>query len=124
LENVALEPWPTARTDDDAATVGDLLRSSPGGQLLLLDDQRRPRRWVTLQDIQSNGRPLAETGLPVEVILEPQATLHDALDEMLTSDGGVLPVVDRDGAFAGVVKLETIMAAVRSIRDEPVGAGR
>jgi osmoprotectant transport system ATP-binding protein len=124
LENVALEPWPTARTDDDAATVGDLLRNSPGGQLLLLDDKRRPRRWVTLQDIQSNGRPLAETGLPVEVILEPHATLHDALDEMLTSDGGVLPVVDRDGAFAGVVKLETIMAAVRSIRDEPVGAGR
>ncbi len=46
--------------------------------------------------------------------------LHDALDEMLTSDGGILPVVDREGAFLGVVNLDTIMAAVRAVRS---GAG-
>jgi osmoprotectant transport system ATP-binding protein len=122
--DVAVEPWPTASADDDVTAVRDLLRTSSGRQILLLDENRRPRRWISLQDIQANGRPLAETGVPVEAILEPQATLHDALDEMLTSDGGVLAVVDGDGAFTGVVSLETIMTAVRSIRTEPVEAGR
>jgi osmoprotectant transport system ATP-binding protein len=124
VQNVPLEPWPTARTGDDAATVRDALRSTARSPLLLLDDNRRPRRWLTLQDVESNGRALVEAGLPVEVVLEPQATLHDALDEMLTSDGSVLPVVDGHGAFLGVVNLETVMAAVRAVRQEPVGAGR
>ena len=124
VQNVPLEPWPTARTGDDAATVRDALRSTARSPVLLLDDNRRPRRWLTLQDVESNGRALVEAGLPVEVVLEPQATLHDALDEMLTSDGSVLPVVDGHGAFLGVVNLETVMAAVRAVRQEPVGAGR
>ena len=124
VQNVPLEPWPTARTGDDAATVRDALRSTARSPVLLLDDNRRPRRWLTLQDVESNGRALVEAGLPVEVVLEPQATLHDALDEMLTSDGSVLPVVDGHGAFLGVVNLETVMAAVRAVRQEPVGVGR
>jgi osmoprotectant transport system ATP-binding protein len=124
VEDVAVEPWPTASTDDDAAAVRDLLRTSSSRQILLLDENRRPRRWITSRDMQTNGRPLAETGVPVEAILEPQATLHDALDEMLTSDGGVLPVVDGEGAFTGVVNLKTIMTAVRSIGTESVEAGR
>jgi osmoprotectant transport system ATP-binding protein len=117
VRDVALEPGVTARLDADPAAVRDLLGRTAGPAVLLLDEQRRPQRWVGARDLERVDRPLAEAGRPVQAIVQTVATLHDALDEMLTSDGAV-PVVDGSGVYQGLVTIETVMAAIRSIGQE------
>jgi osmoprotectant transport system ATP-binding protein len=57
-------------------------------------------------------------GLAAKALVEPHATLADALNELITSNGGCAIAVDGTGVYQGVVDLETIMAAVRTMRDQ------
>jgi osmoprotectant transport system ATP-binding protein len=107
---------PMARLDDDLEAVRQTLADSTWSTLLLLDADGRPSRWVNARDLLRPPRALAEAGLPVIALVEPQATLADALDEMLTSNGGCATVVDGRGRYLGVVDMETIIAAIRTMR--------
>lgn len=111
---------PTARVSEPVADVRAVLLASAWTYLLLLDDAGRPVRWVTSRDLAraDKGTPLAEVGLPVEAIVEPHATLADALDELIASNVGCTVVVDGTGVYQGIVDLETIMIVVRTVRDE------
>ncbi len=62
------------------------------------------------------GQELDRIGLPATAIVEPGATLQDALDTMLTSRVGCTIVVDRAGAYLGVVDISTIMNAIQDMR--------
>jgi len=86
--------------------------------MLLLDEHRRPTRWVNAQDLRRPGFDATRMGLQARAVVEPHATLADALNELIISDGGCAIVADGQGAYLGVVDLETIMAAVRTMREE------
>jgi osmoprotectant transport system ATP-binding protein len=73
---------------------------------------------VNAQDLRRPGFDGARMGLEARAIVEPHATLADALNELLTSNGGCAIVADSQGAYLGVVDLETIMAAIRVMREE------
>ncbi|MCB1011703.1 MAG: CBS domain-containing protein, partial [Microthrixaceae bacterium] len=60
--------------------------------------------------------PLTSLGAPVVSKVEPQATLHDALEEMLSSNAGSAVVVDGKGRYQGVVAAETLTGAVAAMR--------
>ncbi|MDR7384107.1 betaine/proline/choline family ABC transporter ATP-binding protein [Promicromonospora iranensis] len=111
---------PTASVSAPVAEVRAALLASSWTSLLLLDAAGRPARWVTSRDLAraDQGAVLAEVGLPVEAIVEPHATLADALDELIASNVGCTVVVDGSGAYQGIVDLETIMTVVRTVRDE------
>ncbi len=64
------------------------------------------------------GGDLTRVGLAATALVEPHATLADALNELITSNGGCAIVVGPDGAYQGIVDLETIMAAVRTMREQ------
>ena len=118
VRNVTLNPWPSAGVDEDPADLRQKLeQQSEHAFLLLLDDQRRPVRWVSQRDLQRAGNA-ADRGLPATAVVEPQATLYDALDEMITSNVGCAVVVDGDGAYQGVVDIDTVMSAVNTLRAE------
>jgi osmoprotectant transport system ATP-binding protein len=118
VRNVNLNPWPSANVNEEPAELRRKLDEvSEHAFLLLLDDERRPVRWVSQRDLERAGN-VAPRGLPAAAIVEPQATLHDALDEMITSNVGCAVVVDRDGAYQGVVDIDTVMAAVNTLRAE------
>ncbi len=118
VRNVTLNPWPSAHVDEDPAELREKLdQESEYAFLLLLDDQRRPVRWVSRRDLQRAGSA-ADRGLPAAAIVEPQATLHDALDEMITSNVGCAVVIDGEGAYQGVVDIDTVMSAVNTLRAE------
>ena len=107
---------PTALVSEGLDTVRQRLRDSDWTALLLLDEQRRPLRWINPRDLARNPSDLTRAGLPVRAVVEPQATLSDALNELVSSNGGVAVVVDGRGAYQGIVDLETLMITVRSIR--------
>ena len=111
-----LTEWPTADIDGDRGEMLEVLRRSGKSALLLIDAQRRPIRWLRARDLQRAGEPLHRIGLGVRAIVGQQATLADALNEMLESRMGSTVVVDGRGAYLGTIDIEIIMAAVNTMR--------
>ncbi len=119
VRDIELSEWPTVDVDADRGAVLNTLRASDKGCVLVLDEQRRPRRWVSAVDLQrSDGRRLDEIGLPPDAIVEPQATLNDALNELITANYSVAIVVDATGAYQGIVDIDHINEAIRTMRTE------
>jgi osmoprotectant transport system ATP-binding protein len=117
VRDIELTQWPTVDRDANGSAVLDALRASDKGAVLVLDEQRRPCRWVSALDVQrADGRPLEQVGLPPEAVVEPQATLNDALNELITANYSVAIVVDADGAYQGVVDIDHITEAIRGMR--------
>jgi len=119
VRDIALSQWPTVHVDSDHAAVLDILRTSDKGCALVLDEQRRPRRWVSVADMQrGSNRPLDQVGLRPDAVVEPQATLNDALNELITANYSVAIVVDSTGAYQGIVDIDHINEAIRTMRTE------
>ena len=124
VREVDLGQWAVAPVHDDRAALRRLLAESERGSLLLVDDRDRPLRWVTGRDVAREGEPIDRVGLPVSAVVEPQATLRDALDEMVTSTVGCAVVVDGQGRYQGVVDLGTVMKAVDEMRASALARDR
>ncbi|MBW3606573.1 MAG: betaine/proline/choline family ABC transporter ATP-binding protein [Actinobacteria bacterium] len=124
VHDVELAQWPTATSDTARDEILATLQSSDKGAVLILDAQRRPLRWVAARDIQRTDRPLMETGLVAEAVVEAHATLNDALNEMLRSNYGVAIVVDSSGAYQGAVDFGTVSGAVQELRRAARAAAR
>ena len=123
VQEIQLTEWPTASVEEDRQALRGDLRNRLAGDpdhsfLLMLDKEQRPVRWVSDRDLAREPGSVAQAGLPVTAIVEPHATLHDALDEMITSNVGVAVVVGRDGAYQGVVDIDTVMTAINALRSE------
>ncbi|MFO7278869.1 MAG: ATP-binding cassette domain-containing protein [Thermoanaerobacterales bacterium] len=118
LDAVPARPFPTARVTDDPALVRDLVVRSRSGSVLLLDAAERPVAWVAADDLTPLPADLAGVGLPATATLTAEATLHDALDVMLGTDGAGVILVDGDGRFRGVVGLDEVMAHVARLHAE------
>jgi len=59
---------------------------------------------------------LTEIGLPPEALVQPNATLADALNEMLKSRYGCATVVDANGVYQGTVDFATVSAEIQEMR--------
>ncbi|MGH3947821.1 MAG: betaine/proline/choline family ABC transporter ATP-binding protein [Pseudonocardiaceae bacterium] len=118
VRDVELHDWPTVLEGTPRAEVRRVIDESDKAFALVLDDQRRPRRWISTDQLRraEDDQPLGQTGLPAEAVVEPHATLSDTLNEMLTARYACAIVVDRGGAYNGVVDIETINEAVRGMR--------
>ncbi len=115
VREVSLADWPTSLISEGREAARRALDSSDHGWVLLLDEQRRPVRWVEARALQGEGS-LDRVGLEVRAIVEPTATLVGALESMLGSRVGVVVVVDGSGAFLGTVDMRVIMSAVEVMR--------
>lgn len=125
VRDIGLDQRPVAGLDADVEEVRRLLeRAGDDGHLLLVDEQRRPARWVRAADLEGPGQSLVEAGQPADDVIEQRATLADALDELLTSSAGVAIVVDQQGAYQGVVGIQTVMNAIQAMREEGLQARR
>jgi osmoprotectant transport system ATP-binding protein len=56
--------------------------------------------------------------------VEPQATLQDALNQMLNTSHGAVVVVDGAGAYLGTVDFATVATAIQQMRDDTRTASR
>ena len=114
-----IEPaeWPVANLNDSYDDVREKMKSTGKNHVLLLDDKDRPKRWVNIEDIETNGVPLKEAGWPTVAILEQDANLYETLDTMITSYKGSAIVVDENGAYKGVVDFDKVLEMIDSMRD-------
>jgi osmoprotectant transport system ATP-binding protein len=107
----------TGTVDEDRDTLHRRLQASDWTALLLLDHDGVPLRWLRTPDFTSD-RPVEQLGLPAVALVEPQATLADALDEMLVGSAGVALVVDGRRRFQGLVDIDTITRTMQALRDD------
>jgi osmoprotectant transport system ATP-binding protein len=108
---------PTATPDESREAIHDRLDASDWTALLLLDEDGHPDRWLRATDFRREGE-LTDVGLPAVAMVEPQATLSDALNEMLVGSAGVAIVVEKHGHYSGVVDIDTIITNIRRMVDE------
>ncbi|MCO1581408.1 ATP-binding cassette domain-containing protein [Crossiella sp. SN42] len=117
VREVELSEVPTAGVGDSVAELAERLGRRRGAVGLVLDTRRRPLRWVTPPDL-TTGVSLDRAGRAVEDTVAMASTLHDALEAVLTDDDGLAVVTGGRGEYVGVVSMDTLMAAVRAMREE------
>ncbi len=123
VRDVELHQWPTATDGASPEEIRRLLDGSDKSAVLILDGQRRPLRWINAEHLQrvGTGGSLSQVGLPAEAVVQPNATLSDTLNEMLTARYSTAIVVDSAQAYQGVVDIDTINDSVRSMRSAERG---
>lgn len=107
VRSIELEEFPKVRVGTSRSEVQRAIDVSDDGWAMVLDEDDRPLRWVSTEDLERTDRPLAQIGYPISTI-EPQDTLRDALEVMLQSSTACATVVDRKGAYQGVVRIDTL----------------
>jgi osmoprotectant transport system ATP-binding protein len=115
VRDIELGSCNTATEDEAPAVVRERLEKAGGKFVLVLDANKRPRRWAHAR--QLTGSSLAGVGRPVGDVLSTQSTLQDALEGILT-EGGSAAVTGGRGEYVGVVDLDTVVGKIRELREE------
>ncbi len=116
VRDVELHEAAVARIGGDPAEAAAAAQAIGRGHVIVLDDQDRPQRWLSLDDLRA---PAALARVARNEDLESvnlASTLNDALDEMLTSSHGVVVVTGRRNTYHGVIRIETIMGAMSELQ--------
>ena len=104
----------TARAGDDARDAHRRAAADPFPHLLLVDAEDRPIGWLAKDGVGRDGAVDAARAVAPSPLLEPEATLRDALSRMLDAGVQAAVVVDGQGRVEGLVTVEQIAAALRS----------
>ncbi|MFO7779378.1 MAG: ABC transporter ATP-binding protein, partial [Nitriliruptoraceae bacterium] len=107
----------TGRVDEDRETLRRRFEESDWTAMLLLDTDNRPLRWLRGTDLRQTSRSLDHVGYRARATVDPQATLSDALEEMLLGAAGVAIVIDRRGAYQGLLDIDDIITSIQTMKD-------
>jgi osmoprotectant transport system ATP-binding protein len=108
--------FPVVSVDDDPSEARRRLAASDERWMLVLDEERRPVRWVDDQLLEAPGGSLGRVGPEVRAKVLPNATLHDALEELLLSNAGQAVVVDERGRYQGIVDVDCLADVLKRMR--------
>jgi len=119
VRDVDLVRFPTATVGDSVAAAREALTATDEKWLLVLDGRERPVRWVHRRDLRAAeaDAELVRLGRPVRATVEPQATLRDALEEMIQSSHGSLVVVDGPGRYLGCLDIEVVTGVIHRMQE-------
>jgi osmoprotectant transport system ATP-binding protein len=116
VRDVDLDEAVTVKVGGDAEDAARRVKQAGRGHAILLDERQRPLRWLSLRDLQTAGATSNTRRDEDLELVSTASTLNDALDTMLTSSHGVVLVVGRESAYAGAIRLETIMTAMQELQ--------
>jgi osmoprotectant transport system ATP-binding protein len=122
VRDVELHEAAVAQVGGDAAAAAADARSKGREWVIVLDDQQRPQRWVSVKELERTGSLTGVTRDRDLEVVSTASTLNDALDEMLTSSHGVVVVTGRRNVYQGVVRVETIMQAMQQLSSSAADA--
>ena len=108
--------FPVVDVDTDRDEAQRRFDASPERWMLVLDRERRPLRWVDARHLADMSRPLGEAGPPVRATVMPNATLHDALEELLMSNAGQAVVIDEHRRYQGIVDVGSLADVLKRMR--------
>jgi len=115
VREVEVDDVPTVTAPTSREEVLRILESSGSDWVLYLDEKRVPTRWLDRRALDG-PEALNQAGKEVLVTVEPEDTLRDALEKMLHSTVGVGCCVNPNGAYLGVIKLETLMTLIEALQ--------
>jgi osmoprotectant transport system ATP-binding protein len=119
VSSVSLDEAVTADAGSDPEDAARRIREAGREHCIVLDDRRRPLRWVSLRELARGKSALQPRAADEDLeTVGTQATLNDALDVMLTSSHGVVVVTGRRDTYQGVIRVETIMSAITEMRSD------
>jgi osmoprotectant transport system ATP-binding protein len=118
VRDLDLTPYPTMRLGESTDSGLRVLAEARREWILLLDEQDRPLRWLRHTDLERGNGDLRQRGQHIGNQVEPNATLHDTLEEMLRTSSGTCPVVDDRGQYRGVVEINDLTEVIRRLRAE------
>ena len=110
--------YPVIQANASHAEARRALEESDERSLLITDAAQRPIRWATDTQLANESVPLDQIGAQVVARVLPNATLHDALEELLLSSAGCACVVDRDGKLTGILDLSTLTEVLQRMRTD------
>ena len=116
--DLRLDGHPYISVGDTPETGLRTLEDSGQEWLLVLDDQRRPVRWLQQHHLRTSNGSFEDEGLEVRVRLDAEDTLFHALEQMLQSSSGMCCVVDDRGSLRGVVEMTHLRRAIRRAQVE------
>ncbi|RSN37428.1 ABC transporter [Amycolatopsis sp. WAC 04169] len=106
----------TATVSESPSEVREKLIQQRKHFVLVLDQRRRPMRWVHVREL-TKATSLSTAGKPLRDSVSLQSTLQDALEAML-AEGGSVPVTGARGEYAGTIELDTVIATIQQLREE------
>ena len=110
--------FPVVDSTTDRAEAQRRFDASDEKWMLVLDAQQRPQRWVNGTHLAETSKPLDQLGPRVSATVPPNATLHDALEELLMSNAGQAVVIDNHGAYLGILDVERLADVLKRMRSE------
>ncbi|CAN5370817.1 betaine/proline/choline family ABC transporter ATP-binding protein [soil metagenome] len=123
VRDYTLAEWPTGAPDTPRDQLLERIRSSDKGAVLILDEAGRPLRWLDPHAVRRDDEPMENRG-QVVITVTPQATLADALNEMVRSRLSNVVVIDTDGTYLGTVDMSVISEAAEAMRQSARAAAR
>ncbi len=118
VNDVELGHAPTARAGDGAADARERTRRNELPYLLLLDAEDRPIGWVDEARLPAEGQLGDRLVSATSPLLDRRTTLKDALSMLLDADVQIGVVVDRRGAYRGIITVEQIAGFTRETARE------
>ena len=120
VEDVELRPVTTASMGSDSAAAVAAAQAAGDDFVVVLDQRGRPVSWPTVAELSRTTTVPATVDhrLPVVGL---RSTLNDALDTMLAASQGGVVVMGRRDSLAGVLTVESVMAAIQRTRAAVAG---
>ena len=113
---------PLVRAGEPAAEARAKLAESEVPYPLLVDDEGRPKGWLSERAL-AGERVSEEIRSRPTPVLELEDVLRDALSDLLAEEAQYGPVVDERGAVTGVLSIEILSQALKTAPEEvPSGA--
>ncbi|WP_069164203.1 ABC transporter ATP-binding protein [Nocardia altamirensis] len=122
VRDVELGQCPTAVEDEPVEVLRSALADKEWPWSLVLDQQRRPLRWVSSEHL-AHAQSLRGIGTPIGEPLSLQSTLQDALEALLSDQTANAVVTGKRGEYAGLISIDTLVAHLSALRAEH-GTGR
>ncbi|MCW0211963.1 MAG: ATP-binding cassette domain-containing protein [Pseudonocardia sp.] len=105
----------TVSAGDTPSSVASKLAQAGRTYALVVDDRRRPQRWVHVRELAGRSS-LAHAGKPVGDSVSTQSTLQDALEAILT-EGGRAVVTGTKGEVVGIIDITTVTDVIAGLRE-------
>ncbi|QXJ26426.1 ATP-binding cassette domain-containing protein [Actinomadura graeca] len=116
VADVPLQQVPEAAPDDDAAAVLERIQAGRPAFGIVLDEARRPVRWIHPEDLGGVTGPIGTRGMDTATPIRARSTLQQALERLILIEHDWVPVVGPRGAYQGTVTLGTLQQAIKEMK--------
>ncbi|HZE40980.1 MAG TPA: betaine/proline/choline family ABC transporter ATP-binding protein [Stackebrandtia sp.] len=129
LADIELANVASAGPGDTAAQVLEKVNNSEVPWAVVLDDSKRPVRWITAETLAEIDGPIGDHSNAdngdhnAQITISGRSTVQEALEALLKADQNVVPVTVRR-RYVGSVTLNVVQNAINQLRDKAKAGGR